>query len=54
MLLYMYLFKHSIAFYVGARYRICEKRLFVSSCLSVCPLGTYRLPLEGFFMESNT
>jgi hypothetical protein len=28
--------------------KICEKRLLASSCLSVRPHGTTRLPLDGF------
>jgi len=31
-----------------ARSQNCEKRLLASSCLSVCPHGTARLPLDGF------
>jgi hypothetical protein len=29
----------------------CEKRQLASSCLSVCPHGTTRLPLDGFSKE---
>ena len=30
------------------RVRKCEKRLLASSCLSDCPYGKTRLPLDGF------
>jgi len=36
-----------ISFYY-ARSRNCETQLLASSCLSVCPHGTTRLPLDGF------
>jgi hypothetical protein len=34
--------------FVFAHSQNCEKRLLTSSCLSVCPLGTTRLILDGF------
>ena len=34
--------------YFVARSQISGKRLLSSSCLSVCPHGTTRLPLQGF------
>jgi len=34
-----------------ARSQNCEKRLLASSCLSVRPHGTTRLPLDGFSLN---
>ena len=34
--------------FLQARSQNCEKRLLASSCLSVCPHATTRLPLDGF------
>ena len=41
---------HFVAF-VLARSQNFEKRLLASSCLSVCPHVTTRLPLDGFSLN---